>query len=126
LLDALRREVEEESGCVVEPVRLLSIDLRLTRPEMLVHVFACRHVSGTPRPREEAVPEAGWFPPVEALRIITRSPAAERLRDALGGSAGGIRHRTYRMHPYESVGEGLLASSGESQPPEPSPGRVSD
>jgi 8-oxo-dGTP diphosphatase len=48
LLDALKREVEEETGCIVEPERLLSIDSRVTPPELLVHVFACHHVSGTP------------------------------------------------------------------------------
>lgn len=108
LLDALRREVEEESGCVVEPVRLLSIDSRVTPPEMLVHVFACRHLSGAPRAREASVPEAGWFAPAEALRLVTRSPAAERLVDALG-AIHGVRHRTYRTAPYESLDELLLA-----------------
>ena len=108
LLDALRREVEEEACCIVEPIRLLSIDLRLTPPEMLVHVFACRHLSGTPRAREAAVPEAGWFTPAEARRLVERSPAADRLRDALGAPEG-VRHRTYRMAPYESLGEDRLA-----------------
>ena len=116
LLDALRREVEEESGYIVEPVRLLSIDSRVTPPEMLVHVFACRHVGGAPRVREATVPEAGWFAPAEARRLVTRSPAAERLRDALGPFRG-LRHRTYRMPPYESLAEGVLASTREAQTP---------
>jgi len=103
LLDALRREVEEETGCVVEPLRLVSVDSRVTAPEMLVHVYACRHVSGTPRAREAAVPEAGWFDPGEARRLVTRFPAAARVRDGLEDLAG-IRHRTYRMRPYAELG----------------------
>lgn len=113
MLDALRREVEEESGCIVEPVRLLSIDSRVTSPEMLVHVFACRHVGGVPHAREPAVPEAGWFAPADARRLVTRSPAAERLSDALGPMHG-IRHRTYRMRPYQSLEVGVLASGFEA------------
>lgn len=116
LLDALRREVEEETACLVEPERLLSIDLRVTPPEMLVVVFACRHVEGTPRARESAVPEARWFEAGEARRLVTRSPAAERLGDALA-PLNGVRHRTYRMGPYGSLGESLLA--WPLQPPSP-------
>ena len=83
-----------------EPVRLLSIDSRVTPPEMLVQVFACRLVGGAPRAREATVPEAGWFAPAEARRLVTRFPAAERLRDAL--ELEGVRHRTYRLLPFES------------------------
>lgn len=90
---------------MVEPERLLSIDSRVTPPEMLVHVFACRHVGGVPHAREAAVPEAGWFAPAEALRLVTRSPVAERLRDALASLAG-LRSRTCRMQRYESLAEG--------------------
>jgi 8-oxo-dGTP diphosphatase len=107
LLDALKREVEEETGCIVEPERLLSIDSRVTPPELLVHVFACHHVSGTPRVRESAVPEVGWFPPATALELVAWSPAADRLRDALV-RRDGVRHRTYRMGPYESIAEGQV------------------
>ena len=44
----------------------------------------------------------------EAPRLVERSPAADRLRDALGAPEG-VRHRTYRMAPYESLGEDRLA-----------------
>ena len=108
LLDALVREVEEESGCIVEPERLLSVDSRLTPPEMLVHVFACRYVDGTAISREVAVPEVGWFTPVEARRLVTRSPAAERLADALGRD-GFVRFRAYRMQPYVEVDRRLVS-----------------
>jgi ADP-ribose pyrophosphatase YjhB (NUDIX family) len=107
LLEALVREVEEESGCVVEPERLLAIDSRLTAPEMLVHVFACRYVDGVPIAREAAVPEVGWFTPQEARRLVTRSPAAERLADALGRH-GGVGFRAYRMQPYAEVERRLV------------------
>jgi len=107
VLCALRREVEEESGCVVEPERLISVDTRVTRPEMVVLVFACRHVGGVPTAREAAVPEAGWLPPLAARAHVTRSPAAERLDDALM-STRAVRYRTYAMSPYRAVDERLL------------------
>jgi 8-oxo-dGTP diphosphatase len=107
LVAALRREVEEESGCLVEPERLISVDSRLSPPEMVVHVFACRYMSGIPEAREDAVPEVGWFPSAEALALVTRSPAAERLRDALDPT-GAVRFRTYRTAPYELIEERAL------------------
>jgi len=107
LVAALRREVEEESGCIVEPERLLCVDSRISPPEMVIHVFACRHVRGVPVAREDAVPEVGWFSPAQALELITRSPAAERLRDALEPRAA-VRFRTYRMRPYDLVDEQML------------------
>jgi hypothetical protein len=97
-------------------VRLPPIDSRVTPPEMLVHVFACRLVDGAPRAREAAVPEAGWFAPDEARRLVTRSPAAERLRDALGPFLG-LHQRTYRTGPYESLGEGLLGATRDAELP---------
>lgn len=44
---------------------------------------------------------------------MTRSPAADRLRDALESSPG-IRYRVYRMRPYAAIEERLLpdASAG--------------
>ena len=103
------REVEEESGCVVEPERLLSVDSRLTVPEMLVLVFACRFVDGVPRSLEAAVPQVGWFSPEEARRLVTRSPAAERLTAALGDDSG-VRFRAYRMQPYVEVDRRLVGN----------------
>jgi 8-oxo-dGTP diphosphatase len=107
LLAALRREVEEESGCIVEPERLLSVDSRISPPEMVVCVFACRHVHGLAAAREEAIPEVGWFPPATALELVTRSPATDRLRDALEPERG-VRLRTYRVRPYEAIEERLV------------------
>jgi len=107
LLGALRREVEEESGCRIGIDRLIGIYSKLTPPEMVLHLFRCRHVDGDARPREEAVPEVGWFSAEEARRLVTHPPSAQRLADALSGGDF-VFYRVYRLRPYEPVLKQLL------------------
>jgi 8-oxo-dGTP diphosphatase len=102
LTAALEREVEEESGCRVEPGRLIGVYSKLTAPSMVLHLFACRYASGEARAREEAVPEVGWFDVEEARRRVTHPPSAQRLADALSFS-GEVVYRAYRLRPYESL-----------------------
>jgi 8-oxo-dGTP diphosphatase len=107
LLEGLRREVEEESGCRIDVDGLIGIYSKLTPPEMLLHLFRCRHVDGDARPREEAVPEVGWFDAEEALRLVTHPPSAQRLADALSDRQA-LVYRGYRVRPYERVFEHQL------------------
>ena len=107
LVAAVAREVEEESGCVVEPERLLAVYSKLSPPPMTLHLFACRHVSGEARAREEAIPEVGWFEEEEARRLITHPPSAQRLADALSDPER-LVYRSYRVGPYEPLGEWRL------------------
>lgn len=107
LVAAVAREVEEEAGCVVEAERLLAIYSKLSPPPMTLHLFECRHVSGEPRAREEAVPEAGWFDEEEARRLVTHPPSAQRLADALARREQ-IVYRSYRVKPYELLDEWRL------------------
>jgi 8-oxo-dGTP diphosphatase len=103
LVAAAVREVEEESSCRVEVERLIAVYSKLSLPPMVLHLFACRHVSGEPRAREEAVPEAGWFGVDDAREMVTHPPSAQRLADALSATAGGLVYRTYRARPYEAL-----------------------
>jgi 8-oxo-dGTP diphosphatase len=102
LVAALKREIEEESGCRVNVDRLIGVYSKLTHPVMALHLFACKHVGGEARAREEAVPEAGWFSAEEARRLVTHPPSAQRLADALS-PVDGVVYRTYRLNPYEDV-----------------------
>jgi 8-oxo-dGTP diphosphatase len=104
LVDALRREVREESGCAVDAARLVGIYTRLTPPQMVLHLFRCRYLDGEARPGEEAVPEVGWFDPDEARRLVTQPPSAQRLADALAGGDA-VVYRAYRLRPYEALSE---------------------
>ncbi len=102
LVSALKREVEEESGCEIEVERLIGVYSKLSPPVMALHLFAAVYLSGEARAREEAVPEVGWFSEDEARRLVTHPPSAQRLADALVG-ADGIVFRAYRLNPYEAV-----------------------
>jgi 8-oxo-dGTP diphosphatase len=102
LLDALRREVQEESGCRIEVVGLVGIYAKLTPPEMVLHLFRCRYLDGEARPAEDAVPEVGWFSADEARRLVTHPPSAQRLADALEAHHG-VVYRVYRLRPYEQL-----------------------
>ena len=107
LLDALVREIEEETGCNVQVERLLALESRVSAPVMVLALFACRHVAGTPRSRDPAVTETAWFTPAEATALVERSPSAERLELALRGDTA-VFHRKYRTHPYEKLEETAL------------------
>jgi 8-oxo-dGTP diphosphatase len=102
LLDALRREVVEETGCRIEVDRLVGVYSKVTPPEMVLHLFRCRYVDGEARPREEAVPEVGWFTREEARRLVSHPPSAQRLADALSRGSG-VFYRVYRLRPYEPL-----------------------
>ena len=102
LVTALRREVEEESGCEIEVERLIGVYSKLSPPVMVLHLFAAVHLSGVARAREDAVPEVRWFCEEEARRLVTKPASAQRLADALEG-AEGVVFRTYRLNPYEVV-----------------------
>jgi len=102
LASALMREVEEESGCQVEVGRLIGIYSKLTSPAMLLHLFRCTYLDGEAGPREEAVPEVGWFTADEALLLVTHPPSAQRLADALS-LADAIVYRVYRLQPYQPI-----------------------
>jgi 8-oxo-dGTP diphosphatase len=99
LVAALRREIEEESGCRVKVDRLIGVYSKLTPPVMALHLFACSYISGEARAREEEVPEAGWFSAEEARRLVSHPPSTQRLVDALS-PIGGVIYRTYRLNPY--------------------------
>lgn len=70
--DAVVREVREEAGLDVEPVRLTGVysspdtqifDTDEGRVQYLAHVFRCKWVSGTPAPDGEETTDVGFFDP---------------------------------------------------------------
>lgn len=107
-ISALRREVEEESGCRVEPERLIGIYPRLApAPEMLVLLFRCRHIAGEAQANEAEISDVRWCTREEARRLVTRPTTASRLVDALEHDPG-IVYRPYRLDPYEGLGERVV------------------
>jgi len=108
LVDAVAREVLEESGCRVEARRLVGVYSRLgPPPSMALFLFACEYRGGVARALEEAVPEAGWYEENRALALVEQPASARRLRDAIEAKKG-IVYRTYRLRPYAALSDRRL------------------
>ena len=107
LVAALRREIAEESSCMVDVVDLVGVYSRVSAPAMALHLFRCKHVAGDPQPHDLDIREAGWFTVDQAQALVSQPVAAARLADALADQAG-IVCRTYRHDPYEVLSERLV------------------
>lgn len=103
LLTALKREVEEESGCTVEVDRLVGVYANTGDLPQVIFAFLCTYLGGAPRPSDET-PEVGWYSPDEAVRMVTHPAQLGRLRDALE-FRGDITYRWYRTGPWTLYGE---------------------
>jgi 8-oxo-dGTP diphosphatase len=76
------REVEEETGLVVEPLRLSGVYQNMAR-DILALVFLARQVSGRPRARDESV-QVDWLS-TDQVRERMSEAYAVRLLDAVEG-----------------------------------------
>lgn len=74
------REVKEETGLVIEPVRLSGVYQNMER-DILALVFAARLVAGEPRPSDESI-EVDWLTADQVLERMTEAYAT-RLLDAV-------------------------------------------
>ncbi len=106
LLDALHREVLEESGIEVELEQLAAIWSKISPPAAIVFNFLARYKSGRLRTSEEC-PEVGWFPPDSALALITHPVNYDRLKTLLHFS-GVVVYQAYSSNPYRIHVEDLL------------------
>lgn len=115
LVEALEREIREESGVRVEVSRLVGVYSNLGRPdrglaEQINFVFSCRWVSGEPRAGDECT-EAGFFEADEARRMVEAPQQRAKLEDAFIGVQE-VRYRAYRTYPYEVSRERLTERRG--------------
>ena len=85
--EALEREVEEETGLKVKPVRLVGLYYRAERPDgLLMFTFRCIQRGGELRASEES-PSVGFLP-VAPLPRPMLPVHRERLERALSHSGG--------------------------------------
>jgi 8-oxo-dGTP diphosphatase len=78
--DGLRREVEEETGMTVEPVRLTGVYKNM-KLSVVALVFLARPANGTPRPTDESAAVEWWHP--ERVAEQMTEAFAVRILDAL-------------------------------------------
>ncbi|MGZ4110122.1 MAG: NUDIX hydrolase [Actinomycetota bacterium] len=105
-MDAMHREVLEESGCTVEVDALVGIYVNRTRGGLLIFLFRGRHLDGVPTPSEET-PEVGWFSRDRARELVPAGPHAMRLADALDASDRPV-YREYQVDPFAVVSSSEL------------------
>lgn len=95
---AARREVQEEAGIDIEPEAIAGLFHNVTSAVFSVALTA-RAVGGVPRAAGETV-DAGFFPPEESLRRITRAQLRQRVADALA-QPGKLVYRSYERSPVK-------------------------
>ena len=112
-LDALRREIFEESGVVAEPRAFVGAYANLSciegygplagtvMPPRLNLAFLCDYVRGEPAPSDEST-QVEWVMPEEARRRAVHPSVAKRLADMLD-YAGAPVFRSYEMGADRSV-----------------------
>jgi len=106
VLDAMKREILEESGIEAEPEYLTGIYQNvvfktgygplegMTLPTAVNLVFRCRYKGGEETISDESL-EVGWFSPEKALEMITQTYLKREFEDALG-SRGGVHFDTFK------------------------------
>ncbi len=89
LVEALKREIEEETSLIVEPVALaghrevlLRDDDRRVSRHFVILCFATRWISGEPRLNDELA-EARWLKPEELAHLKTTEGLAEIVAAAV-------------------------------------------
>lgn len=107
LLDALLREVKEESGIDIEVVNLIGVysntgvhkwyDGITDVPTKLMLDYICKPTGGELTPSEET-PEVQWLQKNEAMEFIT-SPAIRERYQAFLEFEGQVTYMDYVTHP---------------------------
>jgi len=101
LIEALKREVVEESSVEISILGLIGIYSNLSSStvtsDKLIHLFECSSDCETPTPDNEII-EAGWFDEDTALQKVTHQPNLLRLQDSLSGAQ---MYRVYRDTPFK-------------------------
>jgi len=98
LLDALHREIHEETGVAVELGQLASVWSKISQPTAIIFNFVAHYKSGDLQASEEC-PELGWFSPGDALASISHPVNHDRLKTLLNFS-GAVVYQAYSSNPY--------------------------
>lgn len=109
-IQALKREVGEETGYNVQPSEFIGAYLSDDPHDILTLLFRCRLTNIHPViPRDTECEEVAWQPLEEAQKLTTHEPSRLRLAHALTRSTG--HYAAYRLR---NVGLDLLEHTGTS------------
>ena len=101
LLEALHREVYEETGIHITAPRLATVWSKLSEPTAVIFCFVADYLSGELTPSEET-PELGWFVEQETRAMITHPVNHDRIRTLLD-NPGKTAFKSYRTGPYQQL-----------------------
>ncbi len=101
LLDALQREIFEETGVAVNVGPLVGV-YNNQRISLIIFAFLCEHASGEPVLSDEAL-ETAWVDPALALERVEHPAVRLRLKDLLAYDGKTMMYRVYHTHPFEEI-----------------------
>lgn len=102
LLDALQREVMEETGLAIANARLSTLWSKLSEPTAVIFCYTADYFGGELTPSEET-PELGWFHEQEAGGMISHPVNQDRFAVLLAND-GSIEFNSYQTDPYRRLG----------------------
>lgn len=99
LIQALEREILEETGVIASVKSLVGLYSNLRKPPILMADFICEYISGEPRKSEESL-KVEWVNSGEALSRISRPAIRGRMKNMLEFS-GTLTYRTYTVDAFD-------------------------
>ena len=108
LIEALQREIKEESGVNASIGSLVGIYSNISTPQKLMFGFLCDYVSGELATSDESL-ETRWVTRHSVLQYVSHSVIYDRITDLLRFS-GRVIYRVYTTNPYQICEEYFLCS----------------
>ena len=99
LIEALQREIKEESGVNATISSLVGVYSNIRSPSKVMFGFLCEYVSGELTTSDESV-ETKWVERDSILDQVTNPIFHDRIKDMLDFN-GQIIYRVYATNPYE-------------------------
>ena len=99
LIEALQREIKEESGVNASIGSLVGVYSNIRSPSKVMFGFLCEYVNGELTTSDESV-ETKWVERDSILDQVTNPIVHDRIKDMLDFN-GQIIYRVYATNPYE-------------------------
>ena len=106
LIEALRREIQEEAGVTASIGALVGVYSNIKSPTKLMFGFLGDYVCGELRTSDESL-ETEWVPRDSVLQRISNPAIYDRMKDMLGFSER-VVYRVYTNDPYQVCEEYFL------------------